>query len=153
MAISNGKRQTANEKIMTDEQLKEILKTNKTVAIVGVSADETKDSFAVAVYLQRAGYHIIPVNPRAEHMLGQKVYRDVMSIPQSVDIVQVFRPATEAMDIVDQAIAKGAKAVWMQEGIVNEEAATRAREAGLNVVMDCCMMQTHRRLLAPLNTL
>ena len=138
---------------MTDEQLKDILMNNKTVASVGLSADETKDSFAVGVYLQRAGYHIIPVNPRADKILGQRVYRSLSEIPTHIDVVQVFRPSAEAEGIVDAAIAKGAKVVWMQEGIINEAAAEKGRAAGLQVVMDRCMMQTHRRLCAQQDTL
>jgi hypothetical protein len=133
---------------MTDEDIKTILKTSRSVASVGLSADETKDSFGVAVYLQRAGYHLIPINPRADTILGQKVYRSVADIPVKVDVVQIFRPAPEAPAIVEQAIAIGAKVVWMQEGIVNEEAAETARTAGLQVVMDHCMMQEHRRLVS-----
>jgi hypothetical protein len=133
---------------MTDEDIKTILKTSKSVASVGLSADETKDSFGVAVYLQRAGYHLIPINPRADTILGQKVYRNMADIPVKVDVVQIFRPAPEAPAIVAQAIAIGAKVVWMQEGIVNEEAAATARAAGLQVVMDHCMMQEHRRLVS-----
>ena len=132
---------------------KEIFRSSKSVTSIGLSADETKDSFAVGVYLQRAGYHVIPINPKADHILGQKVYRDLASVPQQVDVVQMFRPAAEAMGIVEQAIAKGAKVVWMQEGITNEKAADKGRAAGLQVVMDTCMMQTHRRLLAELDTL
>lgn len=138
---------------MTDKELKDILTNNKTVASVGLSTDETKDSFAVGVYLQRAGYHIIPVNPHADKILGQQVYRSLKDIPSNIDIVQVFRPSAEAEGIVDAAIAKGAKVVWMQEGIVNEAAAEKARAAGLQVVMDRCMMQTHRRLCAQQDTL
>lgn len=138
---------------MTDEELTNILTNNKVIASVGLSADETKDSFGVCVYLQRAGYHIIPVNPRADKILGQRVYRSLAEIPSNIDIVQMFRPSAEAEGIVDAAIAKGAKVVWMQEGIVNEAAAAKGRAAGLQVVMDRCMMQTHRRLLAEQDTL
>lgn len=138
---------------MTDEQLKDILTKNKVVASVGLSADETKDSFAVGVYLQRAGYRIIPVNPKADRILGQRVYRTLADIPVHVNIVQVFRPSAEAEGVVEAAIAKGANVVWMQEGIANEAAAAKARAAGLQVVMDRCMMQTHRRLCAQDDTL
>lgn len=138
---------------MTDEQLKDILTNNKVVASVGLSADETKDSFAVGVYLQRAGYHLIPVNPKADKILGQQVYRSLADIPMFIDVVQVFRPSAEAEGIADAAIAKGAKVVWMQEGIANEAAAEKARAAGLQVVMNMCMMQTHRRLCAQHDTL
>jgi predicted CoA-binding protein len=138
---------------MTDEELKDILTNNRVVASIGLSSDETKDSFGVCVYLQRAGYHIIPVNPHADKILGQRVYRSLIEIPSNIDIVQVFRPSAEAEGIVDAAIAKGARVVWMQEGIVNEAAAAKGRAAGLQVVMDRCMMQTHRRLLAEQDTL
>ena len=135
---------------MTDDQVKNILKTSRTVASVGLSSDETKDSYGVVVYLKRAGYRILPINPKAEKILGEKAYKDLLSIPRRevVDIVQVFRPANEAPAIVEQAIQIGAKVIWMQEGIVNEAAAERARAAGLQVIMDHCMMQEHRRLLA-----
>jgi predicted CoA-binding protein len=138
---------------MTDEELKDILTNNRVVASIGLSSDETKDSFGVCVYLQRAGYHIIPVNPHADKILGQRVYRSLIEIPSNIDIVQVFRPSAEAEGIVDAAIAKGARVVWMQEGIANEAAAAKGRAAGLQVVMDRCMMQTHRRLLAEQDTL
>lgn len=134
----------------TDEQLKRILTNAKTIASVGLSADETKDSFGVAVYLKRASYRIIPINPHADKILGEKAYPDLLSLPrrENVDVVQIFRPASEAPKIVEDAIKIGAKVVWMQEGIVNEEAAEKARAAGLEVVMDHCMMQEHRRLCA-----
>ncbi len=138
---------------MADEHIKFILQDYRTVATVGLSADETKDSFAVGAYLQRAGYHIIPVNPKADYILGHKVYRSLAEIPEKVEIVQMFRPADEAPRIVEQAIAIGARVVWMQLGIANEEAAEKARAAGLHVVMDRCMMQEHRRWLAELDTL
>ena len=139
---------------MTDDQIKRILTTNRTIASVGLSSDETKDSFGVVVYLQRAGYHIVPVNPKADRILGKKAYPNLPSIPKqpAVDLVQIFRPAAEAPALVEQAIQMGAKVVWMQEGIVNEAAAARAREAGLQVVMDRCMMQEHRRLVASVDT-
>lgn len=134
---------------MNDEQLRRLLKAHRTVASVGLSADVTKDSFAVAAYLKASGYHIVPVNPRADTILGERVYRDLPSIPadRRVEIVQIFRPSADVPPIVEQAIRIGAKVVWMQEGIVNEEAAAAARAAGLEVVMDACMMQAHRRLV------
>jgi predicted CoA-binding protein len=137
---------------LSDEQIKRILSSVRTVASVGLSSDETKDSFGVAVYLKRAGYHLIPINPKADRIIGEKAYRDLASVPVKVDAVQIFRPASEASAIVDDAIKIGAKVVWMQEGIENEEAAEKARAAGLQVVMDRCMMQEHRRLLAPSTT-
>ena len=135
---------------MLDDQLKSILKTSRTIASVGLSSDDTKDSYGVVIYLKRAGYHILPINPKAEKIMGEKAYKDLTWIPKRevVDVVQIFRPAEEVPAIVEQAIQIGAKVVWMQEGIVNEAAAERARAAGLQVVMDRCMMQEHRRLLA-----
>ena len=132
---------------MTDEEIKNILKSIRVIASVGLSANDTKDSFGVATYLKRASYTIIPVNPHADRILGSKAYPNLASVRVKVDAVQVFRPSAEALTIIDDAIKIGARVVWMQEGIVNEEAATRARAAGLTVVMDRCMMQEHRRLL------
>jgi len=134
---------------MTRDQIKNILQTTKTIAAVGLSADVTKDSFGVVTYLQARGYKIIPINPKADRILGKKVYRDLLSIPadQPIDVVQIFRPSEEAVGIVEQAIEKGAKCIWMQEGITNEVAAEIAQKAGLSVVMDMCMMQMHRQLL------
>ncbi|HQY23671.1 MAG TPA: CoA-binding protein [Thermoflexales bacterium] len=132
---------------MTDDEIKDILKRIRVIASVGLSADETKDSFGVATYLKRARYTIVPVNPRADRILGSKAYPDLAAVPVKVDAVQVFRPPAEAMKIVEDAIKIGASVVWMQEGIINEEAAARGRSAGLAVVMDRCMMQEHRRLM------
>jgi predicted CoA-binding protein len=99
--------------------------------------------------LKEQGYRIIPVNPTADEILGEKAYPDLSSIPERVDVVQVFRKPEDVPPVVDEAIKIGAKVVWMQEGIVNEEAAQKAREAGLQVVMDACMRATHRRLIGP----
>lgn len=132
---------------MTDDEIKDILKRIRVIASVGLSADETKDSFGVATYLKRARYTMVPVNPRADRILGSKAYPDLASVPIKVDAVQVFRPSSEAMKIVEDAIKIGAAVVWMQEGIIDEAAAAKARAAGLAVVMDRCMMQEHRRLM------
>ena len=132
---------------MTDEEIKHILMKFRVVASVGLSSDETKDSFGVAVYLKRASYTVIPINLHADRILGSKAYPNLAAVPVKVGIVQVFRPAAEANQIVTEAIAIGAAVVWMQEGIVNEAAAAMARGAGLVVVMDRCMMKEHRRLL------
>ncbi len=132
---------------MTDEEIKAVLKGARVIASVGLSTDETKDSFGVATYLKRARYQVIPVNPKADRILGSKAYPDLSAVPVKIDVVQMFRPAAEAHQIVRDAIKIGAKVVWMQEGIVNEEAAAVGRAAGLTVVMDRCMMQEHRRLL------
>jgi predicted CoA-binding protein len=97
--------------------------------------------------LQGQGYRIIPVNPTATEILGEKAYPDLESVPEKIDVVQVFRKPEDVPPVVEDAIKVGAKVVWMQEGIVNEEAAQRARQAGLQVVMDACMRATHRRLI------
>lgn len=132
-----------------DELMKEILLSAKTIASVGLSGNEEKVSHWVGVYLQGEGYRVIPVNPTTERILGEKSYPDLESIPEKIDVVQVFRRPEDVPPVVDDAIKIGAKAVWMQEGIVNEEAAQMAREAGLQVVMDACMRATHQRLIGP----
>jgi predicted CoA-binding protein len=139
----------AKEKLemQTDEMMKEILTSTKTIASVGLSSNPTKSSNSVGAYLQRQGYRVIPVNPTADEILGEKTYPDLESIPEKIDVVQLFRRSEDVPPFVEGAIKIGAKAVWMQEGIVNEEAAQRAREAGLQVVMDACMRATHLRLI------
>ncbi len=126
--------------------VREILENSKVIAVVGLSPKPHRDSHEVAKYLQGQEYRIVPVNPRADTILGEKSYPDLPSIPGKVDVVDIFRRAEDVPPVVDQAIDIGAKAVWMQLGIVNEEAATQAREAGLGVVMDRCMLVEHRNL-------
>jgi len=132
---------------MNDDQLKRILETSHTIAVVGLSSNPDKTSYGVAEYLQRQGYRIIPVNPTSDQILGEKAYPDLASIPDKVDIVQVFRRPEDVPPIVDEAIQIGAKVVWMQEGIRHGAAAQKAKAAGLEVVMDLCMRQTHQRLI------
>jgi len=131
----------------SDQMLKDILLSTKTVASVGVSSNMEKESYWIVSYLKEQGYRVIPVNPTADEILGQKSYPDLESIPDQVDVVQVFRRSEDVLPVVDSAIKIGAKVVWMQEGIINVEAARKAREAGLQVVMDACMRATHRRLI------
>lgn len=133
----------------SDEMMKDILLSTKTIASVGLSSNQEKESYWIASYLKEQGYQIIPVNPTADEILGEKAYPNLESIPDKIDVVQVFRKPEDVPPVVDDAIKVGAKVVWMQEGIVNEEAARRAREAGLQVVMDACMRATHRRLIGP----
>lgn len=121
------------------EQTEDILKSYRTVAIVGLSAKEDRPSHGVARYLKSRGYRIIPVNPAETEVLGEKSYPDLVSVPEPVEVVDIFRRAVDVPPVVEQAIKVGAKAVWMQLGIVNEEAAEKARQAGLKVVMDRCM--------------
>lgn len=129
-----------------DQTMKEILLSVNTIASVGLSSNQEKESYWVAHYLKEQGYKIIPVNPTAAEILGEQAYPDLSSIPEKVDVVQVFRKPEDVPPVVEEAIRIGAKVVWMQEGIVNEEAAQKAREAGLQVVMDACMRAIHRRL-------
>ena len=130
----------------SDERLKEILDATETIASVGLSGNEDKPSHWVGLYLMGEGFRVIPVNPTVDKILGEKTYPDLESIPEKVDVVQLFRPSEAVMPFVESAIKIGAKVVWMQEGIVNDEAAEKARAAGLEVVMDACMRATHRNL-------
>jgi len=134
--------------INDDRELKEILKTIKVVASVGVSSNDEKPSYWIFHYLREHGYKMIPVNPTATKILGEKVYPDLASIPDKVEVVQVFRKPEDVPPVVEAAIKIGAKIVWMQEGVINEAAAKRAEEAGLKVVMNRCMMKTHQRLFS-----
>jgi len=126
--------------------IEEILKTCQTVAVVGLSARSYRPSYRVASYLKEQGYRIIPVNTYATEVLGETCYPDLSSIPEPVDVVDIFRRSEGVPPIVEEAIKIGAKSVWMQEGVINEEAAARAKEGGLLVVMDKCMLKEHRRL-------
>ena len=130
-----------------DQMLKDILTSAKTIASVGLSSNPGKESFWIVKYLQDQGYRIIPVNPTADEILGEKAYPDLESITETIDVVQVFRKSEDVPPVVESAIKVSAKVVWMQEGITHEEAAQKAREAGLQVVMDACMRVTHRRLI------
>ena len=132
-----------------DQMMKDILTSAKTIASVGLSANQEKESYWIVSYLKEQGYRIIPVNPTASEILGEKAYPDLESVPEPIDVVQVFRRSEDVPAVVDAAIKVGAKVVWMQEGIVNEEAAQKAGEAGLQVVMNACMRMTHRRLIGP----
>jgi predicted CoA-binding protein len=130
-----------------DETMKEILRSTKTIATVGLSSNPDKDSYSVAQYLKNQGYRVIPVNPTVSEIMGEKSYPDLESVPEQIDVVQVFRKPEDVPPVVEGAIKVGAKAVWMQEGITNEEAAQKARGAGLQVVMDACMRETHKKLI------
>src|SRR5215813_9073189 len=131
----------------TDEQIKDVLGSAKTVAVVGVSANETRPSYFVMKYMQGKGYRCIPVNPglAGQTLLGETVYRDLKSIPFPVDMVDIFRNSEAAGQVTDDAIAIGAKVVWMQLGVINEAAAARAEAAGLTVVMDRCPKMEYSR--------
>jgi predicted CoA-binding protein len=129
------------------DNIPELLRSARTIAVVGLSGKKARPSYGVSEYLQNAGYRIIPVNPRETEVLGEKAYPDLDSLPEKVDIVDVFRRSEFVPDIVDAAIRIGARAVWMQEGVINDAAAEKARAAGLAVVMDRCILKEHRRLI------
>jgi predicted CoA-binding protein len=131
--------------------LRRILTRSRTLAVVGLSAQWYRPSFFAAKYMQDHGYRIIPVNPRYAEVIGQKCFPELRAIPEAVDIVDCFRKPGEIVPIADDAIAIGAKVLWMQLGIVNEEAARRASAAGLDVVMNRCVKIEHARILGGLN--
>jgi uncharacterized protein len=124
----------------------ELLRASHVIAVVGLSSDEMRPSYGVAAYMQRVGYRIIPVNPNEIEVLGERAYARLEDVPVKIDIVDVFRRSVFVRSVVDSAIAIGAKAVWMQEGVVDETAAAVARAAGLDVVMDRCILKDHRSL-------
>lgn len=124
----------------------QILTTVKTIAVVGLSNNPDRPSYEIADYMQKAGYRIIPVNPTIKEALGEKAYASLRDVPQRVDVVQIFRRPEDVPPIVDEAIAIGAKVVWMQPGAENEEAAARAEAAGLKAVVGACMRSVHRTL-------
>ncbi len=126
--------------------IEDILKNSRTVAIVGLSSNPERPSYIVGKYLKEHGYKIIPVNPNEKAVLGLKSYPDLASIPRKVDVVDIFRRSEDVPPIVRDAIKIGARAVWMQEGIKNDEAASEAKKAGLKVVMDKCMRKQHIKL-------
>ncbi len=124
----------------------EILRTYKTIAVVGLSPNPMRPSYGVSEYMKRSGYKITPVNPGHPEILGEKSYRTLDDVPEPVEIVNVFRRSEFTPEIADAAVRKGAKVLWLQEGIYNEEAAEKARAAGLEVVMDTCILKEHRRM-------
>jgi uncharacterized protein len=130
---------------VSDEEARKVMDRYKTIAVVGLSTNPEKPGHYVPKYLKEHGYKIIPVNPTAKgEILGEKVYAGLRDIPQKVEVVDIFRPPKDVPPIVEDAIAIGAKVVWMQEGIVNNAAAERAKAAGLTVIMDKCMMKVHK---------
>src|SRR5579864_4885057 len=130
----------------------ELLRSAHTIAVVGLSSKRFRPSFGVAEYMQSSGYRIIPVNPYETEVLGEKAYAELEAIPEPVDIVDIFRRSEFVPEIIEAAIRMGARAVWMQEGVVHEEAAARAGAAGLTVVMDRCILKEHRRMLVSSTT-
>jgi predicted CoA-binding protein len=142
------------EKVSVESLIDEVVRESRTIAVVGASRDPSKDSHEVAAYLKQHGFRIIPVNPFSDEILGEKCYKSLLDIPQSlrseIDVVDIFRPSEDVPPIVDQAIqirtpSGKPKVIWMQLGIMNEKAAKRAEEAGMNVIMDRCLMVEARR--------
>jgi hypothetical protein len=127
--------------------VQELLRTARIIAVVGASETSGKPSHRVFFYLLRAGFDVYPINPALKELGGRPAFPDLKSVPVKLDIVDIFRKPDSILPIVEEAITVGAKAVWMQEGIVNEEAAARARSAGLAVIMDHCIMKEHRRMM------
>jgi len=136
---------------MSDIQtLRRVLRESRTIAVVGLSADWFRPSYFAAKYMQEHGYRIIPVNPKYAEILGEKCYPDLASIPEPVDMVDVFRKSADALPIAEQAIAIGAKSRWLETGVINEEAKQKAEAAGLTVVMDRCVKIEYARLFGGL---
>ncbi|MGC8663173.1 MAG: CoA-binding protein [Thermoplasmata archaeon] len=129
-----------------EPNIEKILKETRIVAIIGASKDRTKPSRTIMRYLMRHGYRCYPVNPSADNIGGIKSYKNILEIPDEIDMADIFLPSEKVIEVIDDVIKKGVKFVWMQEGIINEEAASRAREKGIEVVMDKCTMIEHLKL-------
>jgi uncharacterized protein len=134
----------SEKKMSEQDQITDLLNQTKTIAVVGLSNSPLRPSHGVAAYMQSMGYRIIPVNPSIHAALGEKAYSNLSEVPEKIDLVNIFRRSQFVGPIVDEAIKLGVKGIWMQEGVVNEEAAERARKAGIFVVMDRCILKDHR---------
>lgn len=130
------------------QQIQTILRNNTVIAVVGLSPREDRPSNQVARYMRAAGYRVIPVNPGQSEIFGEECYPDLHSVPEHIDIVTIFRRSDQVLPVVQDAIAKKAKVIWMQEGIVNEPAARLAEEHGLTVIMDRCIKDDHQQFFA-----
>jgi predicted CoA-binding protein len=136
----------------TDDQIRELLTHATTIAMVGASSNPEKASHGIMRKLQSVGYRVIPVNPRETEVLGERSYPSLIDVPERIDIVDVFRRAEDTPAVADEAVTIGAKALWLQTGIVNEDAAARATAGGMTVVMDACLGATHALLRIPRKT-
>lgn len=132
---------------MSNDPIAELLRNSKTIAVVGLSDNPMKPSYGVSQYMQSRGYRIIPVNPQCAEVLGEKSYASLLDVPEKIDIVDVFRRPEFVPEIVDQAIQRNVPALWLQETVVHEAAAEKARQAGIFVVMDKCILKEHRARL------
>jgi predicted CoA-binding protein len=126
------------------DPIADLLKRSKTIAVVGLSNSPLRPSHGVSAYMQTNGYHIIPVNPRINGALGEKAYASLLDVPEKIDIVNIFRRSEFVEEVVDQAIQLKVPAIWMQEEVINEKAAEKARQAGIFVVMDHCILKEHK---------
>ncbi len=133
------------ETVSEAERITDLLKKSKTIAVVGLTDSPLRPSYGVSSYMQSQGYRIIPVNPNIEESLGEKAYSSLLDVPEKIDIVNIFRRPNAVPEVVDQAIQLKVPAIWMQEGVVHEAAAEKAREAGIFVVMDRCILKDHMR--------
>jgi uncharacterized protein len=140
-----GERGEVYLQINSQETIERILDECRTIAVVGLSSDTWRPSNSVSGYMRRVGYRVIPVNPNETEVFGEKAYPDLASVPEKIELVDVFRRSDEAGKSVDEAIAVGAKAVWLQEGVIDRDAAQRAADAGLLVVMDRCWLKEHMK--------
>jgi predicted CoA-binding protein len=141
-------RETSREsklEINSSETIKKVLEDCKTIAVVGLSSNPERPSYGVASYMRSRGYKVIPVNPNETEVFGDKAYSSLADVPDKIDLVDIFRRSSEAGHAVDEAIALGIKAVWLQEGVIDQAAAARAHDAGLLVVMDRCWLKEHAR--------
>jgi hypothetical protein len=130
------------------DRITELLKTAKTIAVVGLTDSPLRPSYGVSHYMLSQGYRIIPVNPNITDWMGEKAYASLLDVPEKIDIVNIFRRSDAVPDVVEQAIQIKAPAIWMQEGVVHEAAAEKARQAGIFVVMDSCILKEHRQRIS-----
>jgi uncharacterized protein len=133
--------------MMNDTQVAELLREAKAIAVIGLSSNRMRASFGVASFLQRQGYRIIPVNPNETEILGERAYACLRDVPDDVDIVNIFRRSEKIPDVIDDALRKGTRCIWMQEGVINNAAAQKAESAGIPVVMNRCILKELARLL------
>jgi len=127
------------------ERITELLQSARTIAVVGLTGTPVRPSYGVSLYMQSQGYRVIPVNPNITEWMGEKAYPSLLDVPEKIDIVNVFRRSDAVPDVVDQAIQIKAPVIWMQEGVIHQEAAEKARQAGIFVVMDRCILKEHRK--------
>ena len=132
---------------MSDEEITGLLRSARTIAVVGLSSNPVRPSFGVSRFLQRQGFRIVPVNPQETEVLGERAYASLKDVPDTIDIVNIFRRPARVPEVVDEAIQKRAHCIWMQEGVVSPEGAAKAEMAGIPVVMDRCILKEMARLL------